>query len=488
MFFNLGFGKKKKVIDLLFNLIDKPYKFSIKISGKNASAFIIHVDSKGLYLSEFEPKVLNNLVTGYTRITGSIEFIHKFELHKYIVNCKFLKRVTLNNQNCYLFSIPTDMEIKKGKYEIIPETSDNINLEFKLNNIPQYKKIVKITPEYIYFEGNFSHRSDYFNQIIYGINIKLPLKRFTISAKFIHVSDSLYAFTNFLVNNDLRDTLEQYAIDDFVYKNNIYYSSDNENRKKNKAAKTLKKKVFILQKSETISSIIINYFEETSLFVPKLIRNFEDIESKIINENPFLLIIDKDLAINNKSLFLNLIEKFANLYFLILYNKINDDYEKYGKNKRIIILRKPFDLSEFEKNVEQLFALYSIRKFIPKSTKFLICSKEQEKLENLKNKIRNEVFEVTESHSPDEIFFLQRKQNFQVIIIHQDFHDRYLLTTINRIKSNCEGKFVIIFISVDKYSQSLISSINDSSIFLFKEIPTASKILEIVKNKLGEEK
>ncbi len=488
MFFNLGFGKKKKVIDLLFDLVNKPYKFSIKISGKNASAFIIHADSKGIYLSEFEPIVLNNLISGYAKIKGSIEFVQKFKLHKYIFSSKFLKRVNLNNQNCYLFSIPTDMEIKKEKYEIIPETSDNINLEFKINNIPQYKKIVKLTPEFIYFEGNFSHRSDYFDKIIYGINLKLPLKRFTISAKFVHISNNLYAFTNFMVSTDLRETIEQYAIDDFVFKNNIYYSLDSDGRKIDKPKLNFKKIVFILQKSETISSIIINYFEETSVFTPKLIKNLEDIESKIINDNPFLIIADNDLAIKNKELFLNLVEKFSHVYFLILYNKINDDYLSYDKKKRIKILQKPFDMIDFEKIVEELFALYSIRRFIPKSTKFLVCSKEQDKFSELKAKIKNELFELTESHSVDEIFYLQKKQNFQVIIIHQDYHDKYLLTTINHVKNNCKGNFVIIFISIDKYTQSLISSINDNKIFLLKEIPTAEKVLEIVKNTIGVEK
>ncbi len=488
MIFNLGFGKKKKYIDLLFNLINKPYKLSIRISGKNATAFILHVDGKGIYLSEFEPMVLNNLVTGYTKIGGSIEFVYNFELHKYQFRSKFLKRTTINSQNCYLFSIPKEMNIKKQKYEIVPETSDNINLEFKLKNIPQYKKIVKITPEFIYFEGNFSHRSEYFDQIIYGVNLKLPLKRFVISAKFIHVTDNLYAFSNFVVNNELRDTLNQYAIDDFVFKNNVYYSLDSEDRRLKASKPQLKKPVFILQKSETIASIIVNFFDDTTIFVPKLLKTQEDLETKIINENPFLLIIDDELAIENKELFLQLVEKFSHLYFLILYTKFYDEYSEFKKNKRIDILQKPFDLADFEKVIEQLFALYSVRKYIPKNTKFLVCSKEQDKLEDIKNRLRNDVYEVTESHSVDEIFFLQKKQNFQVIIIHQDQHDKYLLTTINHIKQNCEGDFVILFISIDKYSQSLISSINDKHIFLFKEIPTPSKVLEIVKNKIGVEK
>jgi DNA-binding response OmpR family regulator len=418
------------------------------------------------------------------------ETVVEFILHTIDFEARFVVAKPFEETQGFYFELVSSIHHNKKPYKIVPEKSDNCTVNFFLRNLPNFKKVVSISPKQINFQGSLKHLKNYFGSTIYDIELKLPLKRLKVSGIFQQKDQYNYYFENYAFSDQTKQALFTYAEDNFAVRNKIFVKQKQNAEIKPKTTRTKKVipklQIFIIDDKKGITDIVHKILKDKTDFEIKTYNSVEGLTRHIEDFSPNLILLDYEMPNLNVKDCIQEIHKTSSALPVILttFKKRFSSTQQIQELGAVGVLQKPISSNELIRKIKMAIRQSLQKKsFKPDLNTIVFATQNDDFAKDALKTLKDFTKQVFDVSLQEQIIPISEKKQATSIFIYFPDKNTKLLSLINTIRRNGNLSKTAIFVISDNESDvDLIEALDDPRIFSLSEITNGNDLKTVLQS------
>ncbi len=484
--------KRTKSLKILRRIIVKPHRIDLRIVDYHVSSYLMHLDNDSILISEFEPKMYNNLLEHFSEFTMKLSELIGFERLDHTFKTELLEETTFKKTKAYRLSVPELVDTKSSRYVIRPLLADNVAVRFRLKDMPQFRRIEEITEDRLVFTGNYDHFRAEYGKEINGLELKLPFERIMFSGVFQHVKDDKYAFEEHMNDNAVRSVLFKYAEMDFTDKNKLlHFDVHKKAEEQNKPAQDKQRSVVLLVDDKPVVTDIVRQMLETKTDYDVIVSNDSTKTMELVIEHePDVILLDQKMPeMSGLEVAQLLKEKRITARIPIIFMTAYNDMRTFNEAAELGVsgyILKPIDSKKLVAKLNQVIGSKQKTTFDLKNTAIYICSDDEGFSHELQTELRSREIEARHFRTMEDMIRDKVDTKISVIVIRMLGRGGMSLSIVNTVRrrNNLKDTFIIVYPQKES-EMKLLKALKDSRLITMNDSVSGGKLGSKLEKYLG---
>ncbi len=484
--------KRTKSLKILRRVIVKPHRIELRIVDYRVSSYLMYLDNDSILISEFEPKMYNNLLEHFSEFTMYLSELIGFERLDHTFKSELLEETTYKNTKAYRLSVPELVDTKSSRYVIKPLLSDNVAIRFKLKDMPQFRRVEEITEDRLVITGSYAHFRSEYGKEVSGLELKLPFERVVFSAVFQHLGGDKYAFEENMNDTEMRSLLYQYAEMDFADKNKLsHYDIHKKAEEQPKDTAERQRSVVLLVDDKPVVTDIVRQMLESKTDYEVIVSNDSTRTMELVIEHePDVILLDMKMPeMSGMEVAQLLKEKRITARIPIIFMTAFNDMRTFNEAAELGVagyLLKPIDSKKLVAKLKEVITGKQKTSFDLKNTTMYICSDDESFSHELQSTLRDREVEARHFRSMEDMIRDKVDADISVIFIKMKGHGGMSLSIVNTTRRRDQLKNAYIIVYPQKESElKLLKALNDPRLITLNNTVAAGKLGSKLEKYLG---
>ncbi len=446
--------KKTKSLKILRRIIVKPHRIELRIVDYRVSSYLMYLDNDSIMISEFEPKMYNNLLEHFSEFTMYLSELDGFKQYDYTFKTELLEETTYKDTKAYRLTVPELVRTKSSDYVIKPLLADNVAVRFKLKDLPQFRRVEEINESQMIITGNYDLFRTEYGKEIHGLELKLPFERITFAAKFKHLKGEKYAFEGYMEDNEMRSLMFKYADTDFSEKNNLSHYDFHKKAEETQIEEIEgreRKVVLLVDDKPVVTDIMKEMLEAKTNYDVVVTNDSTKTIEMVIEYEPDVILLDQIMpGMSGLEVATLLKEKRITSRIPILFMTAFNDSKvvKQATDLGIVgYLLKPVDSKKLIEKLQDVMGKTTKKSINLVNSVVYICSDDEKYSAGLQSVFRSRKIECRHFRSLEDMIRFKEEKEVSVIVIRMTTHSGMSLSIVNttRRRKQLHDTYIIVY-------------------------------------------
>ncbi len=485
--------KRTKALKVLRRIIVKPHRIELRIVDYRVSSYLMSLDNDSILVSEFEPKMYNNLLEHFSEFTMYLSELIGFERLDHTFKTELIEETTFKGTKAYRLSVPELIETKSSPYVVKPQLSDNVAIRFRLKEMPQFRRVEEITEDKLIITGSYSHFKAEFGKEITGMELKLPFERVLFTAVFNPLGNDKYCFQEHMNDTEVRSLLFRYAEMDFADRNNLSHfdvHKKSEGDQDGKGQGRDRKLVLLVDDKPVVTEIVRQMLETKTSYDVIVTNDSTKTMELVIEHEPDAILLDQKMPeMSGLEVAQLLKERRITSQIPIIFMTAFNDMKMFNEAAEIGIagyLLKPIDSKKLIAMLDKVMKSAPKKSINLANSAIYVCSDDEGFSRELQTSLHDREIEARCFRNMEDMIRDRIDTPVSTIIIRMMGHGGMSLSIVNttRRRESLKNAHIVVYPQTES-EQKLLAALKDDRLITLNHSISAGKLGANLEKYLG---